>query len=169
MKNIFRAPSPLLHAVRNDLHRAHPFAAERVGFLSCRTAATDDGLLVIAASYHPVADEDYIDDLSVGAMMGPAAIRKALQISLTSGASMFHIHMHEHRGLPRFSPTDLRENAKFVPDFFNVSPRVPHGAIVLSYDEMIGLCWLSKQSRPQAISLCSSVGAPIRNSRGVIV
>jgi hypothetical protein len=169
MKILFRAPSVLLQRIRADLHRPHPFAAERVGFLSCRTAAAENDLLIIAADYYPVADGDYIDDLSVGAMMGPAAIRKALQVSLTHGSGMFHIHMHEHRGIPRFSATDLRENCKFVPDFFNVSPRVPHGAVVLSYDAMAGLCWLERQSRPLAIELMSSVGAQIIDSRGTIV
>jgi len=65
-------------------------------------------------------------------MVGSAAISKALEIAYGSKASMFHVHLHEHLGTPRFSPTDTRESAKFVPDFFKVAPGMPHGAIVWS-------------------------------------
>lgn len=123
---------------------------------------------MIAASYHPVADEDYIDDMSVGALIGSAAFRKAFQISLNTGASMFHVHMHEHRGQPRFSQTDLRESSNFMPDFFNVSPTVPHGALLLSYDAMIGICWTSKTGKTTPITQLSSIGAPMRFYSGIL-
>lgn len=80
MKMIFRARSDLLSAVRGDLHRLHAFAAERVGWLVCRAGRlADGGLVILASGYDAVADEDYVNDPSVGARIGPAAIRKALQ------------------------------------------------------------------------------------------
>lgn len=167
MRTVFRITGQLLQTMRADLHRTHAFAAERVGFISCRPARlVDDGFLIVAANYHPVADEDYLDDPTVGAQMGPTAIRKALQIALTERASMFHVHMHEHRGMPRFSRVDHRESRKFVPDFFNVAPQVPHGALVLSYDSMTGLTWKTKAGEPETILVLSSVGAPLRRSWG---
>jgi hypothetical protein len=99
---IFRATNDLFTAVRQDLHRAHPFAAERVGFIVCRAGRLmDGGLVILGAGYEAVADEDYLDDPTVGAMMGPAAIRKALQRAYNAGAedcSIFHVHMHGHPG-----------------------------------------------------------------------
>ena len=110
---------------------ARRFAAERVGFLVCRAGRlTDGGLVILATGYDPVSDEDYVDDPSVGAMMGPAAIRKALERAYNGGAedlSLFHVHMHGHRGRTGFSEVDDRESRKFVPDFFNVAPAMPHG------------------------------------------
>ena len=101
MTTIFRARSDLLRKVRGDLERPHEHAAERVGFLLCRAASLgSEGLLVLAADYHSVADEDYLRDESVGAMMGPAAIRKAMQRAYAGGAqdvSLFHVHMHGRR------------------------------------------------------------------------
>lgn len=162
---IFRARSDLLAAVRKDLHRPHPFAAERVGFLTCRAGRlAGGGLVVLATGYDPVADEHYIDDPSVGAMMGPAAIRAALQRAYNGGAedlSIFHVHMHAHPGRTGFSEVDDRESRKFVPDFFNVAPAMPHGAIVLSLDQGMGQCWPAPGAPPVPIDRFASVGAPL--------
>jgi hypothetical protein len=166
MTIIFRARSDFLAGMRRDLQRAHRFAAERVGFVVCRAGRlADGGLVILAADYDPVSDEDYVDDPSVGAMMGPAAIRKALERAYNGGAedlSLFHVHMHEHRGRTGFSEVDDRESRKFVPDFFNVAPAMPHGAIVLSLDQAVGLCWRALGAMPVPIDRFASVGAPLQ-------
>ncbi len=135
-----------MHEVRRDLAHRHAFAAERVGFISVRAAHTRSNLIVLAERYYPVADDDYVDDPTVGAMMGQEAIRKALNIALLQPVGMFHVHMHEHRGHPGFSRTDLHEQPKFVPDFFKVRRNMPHGAIVLSHDRAAGRIWLSPET-----------------------
>ncbi|KTE01918.1 hypothetical protein [Sphingopyxis sp. H115] len=157
----FKIGNDLVEAVRTDLHRAHPFAYERVGFLFAGVAAPGGDLIVTASDYRPVADEDYLDDSNVGAMMGPDAIRKALQHSYQTRTAAIHVHLHVHRGRPNFSGVDNRENAKFVPNFFNVSPQRPHGAIVLSEDAMRGHIWLHRDARPVPIGRFSVVGAPL--------
>jgi hypothetical protein len=166
MTTIFRARSDLFNAVRDDLERPHRFAAERVGFFLCRAGRlSDDGLVVLAAAYHPVEDDDYLPDDSVGAMMGPAAIRKAMQRAYAAGAgdiSLFHVHMHGHDGLPGFSRVDVDESKKFVPDFFNAAPLMPHGIVVLSHDRAIGLCWRGQTQHPTLIDRFAHVGAPMR-------
>lgn len=146
MKAIFRTTGPFLENVRRDLVRPHRFAAERVGFISIRAASTPSNLVLLAEGYHPVADDDYVDDPSVGAMMGQEAIRNALNIALMQPVGMFHVHVHEHAGRPGFSRTDLREQLKFVPDFFKVRRHMPHGAIVLSHDRATGRVWLSAET-----------------------
>jgi len=162
----FKIVETLLGRVFEDLRRPHPFAAERVGFLSCRVGALNPGWVVLAHDFHPVADDDYLRDRSVGAMMGPAAIRKALQVALSNEVGMFHVHIHGHRGRPWFSGVDLRETAKFVPDFWHVRPQLVHGAIVLSLDSAAGLCWHPQASEPLVFSKFSVVGTPMRIWRG---
>ncbi len=166
MSVIFRARANLLQAVRLDLERRHPFAAERVGFLVCRAGQlSDDGLVILAAGYDRVADEDYLENHTVGAMMGPAAIRKALQRAYNDGLadfSIFHVHMHGHCGLPGFSSVDSAESRKFVPDFFNAAPAMPHGAIVLSRDLAVGLCWREGLAEPIPIERFTSLGTTLR-------
>ena len=157
MKTIFRASDLFLNDVRRDLVRPHPFAAERVGFISIRVASARHGLVLLAEGYHPVADDDYVDDPTVGAMMGQEAIRKALNVALLQPVGMIHVHMHEHRGRPSFSKIDRREQIKFVPDFFKVNPRMPHGAIVLSHDRAIGRIWLDPETI-EGISEFNTVG-----------
>lgn len=106
MKTIFRATDRFLEDVRRDLSRPHPFAAERVGFISVRaTNAGDDALVLLAADYHPLADDEYVDDSTVGAMMGQEAIRKALEVALLRSVGMIHVHMHEHHGRPPLPTT----------------------------------------------------------------
>ena len=98
MKTIFRATDRFLKDVRQDLSRPHRFAAERVGFISIRAADTGMSLVLLAEGYHPVADGDYIDDATVGAMMGQEAIRKALNVALLHPVGMFHVHMRSTGG-----------------------------------------------------------------------
>jgi hypothetical protein len=94
-------------------------------------------------------------------MMGAAAIRKALQIALDRDVSMFHIHLHEHSGTPRFSSVDFRETANFVPDFWHVRPNLVHGAVVASADSLAGRCWHPRASAPLQVTDFSIVGAPM--------
>lgn len=162
MKVVFKIARVLLHSVRSDLARPHPFAWERVGFLAGYPGVMGNGeIVILAQSYHPVADTDYVEADSVGAMMGAGAIRKALQIALSSRVSMFHVHMHEHVGRPRFSGVDLRESAVFMPDFWHVCSSHPHGALVLSRDSATGLCWCPGSCNPLPIEEIVVVGAPM--------
>jgi hypothetical protein len=151
VKTIFRATSSFLDDVRRDLNRPHPFASERVGFITTRAAGGRGYVLVLAQNYHPVADDDYLPDLYVGAMMGSEALRKSLNLALLQKVGVFHVHLHGHEGRPWFSQVDLREQVKFVPDFFKVRPDLPHGAIVLSYNKAAGRIWL----RPRSIKRIS--------------
>ena len=162
MKVGFKITTALLTAIRSDLRRPHPFAHERVGFISAGLSTVSEGLLVLAREYQPVADDEYLDDPAVGAMMGPDAIRNALQWALQDGVALFHVHTHGGRGIPGFSEIDLRENAKFVPDFFKVAPQCAHGAIVLSDSAAHGLVWFGRSRPNQVMTSFIEVGVPLR-------
>jgi hypothetical protein len=161
VKTAFRIERRLLDRVHRDLSQPHAFAHERVGFLACATAQAPGGMLLLADQYLPVADEDYLDVRSVGAMMSSAAIRKALEHALGNQVAMVHVHRHEHRGKPSFSRVDLSEAAKFVPDFWKVRPGLPHGILVLSHDSMTGLTWDPSTARPHPIDELTVVGRPM--------
>ena len=159
----FKITAALLAAVREDVRRPHPFAHERVGFISAGLSSSrDDGLLVLAQEYRPVTDDEYLRDPTVGAMIGPDAIRNALQWALQDGVAVFHVHTHGGSGIPGFSGIDLRESAKFVPDFFKVAPQCAHGAIVLSDTAARGLIWFSRSQAPESIISFGEVGVPLR-------
>jgi hypothetical protein len=163
MKTILKITADLLDQINQDLQRPHPFAFERVGFILCRPARLEpEGWILLAWGYHTVADDDYVDDYSVGAMMGPGAIRKALQLAFNDPLSIVHVHLHDHSGKPGFSKTDAEESARFVPDFWNVRPSLPHGAIVLSRDSAYGFVWEPTRRRRVPLDETSIVGAPMR-------
>jgi len=168
MRVLFKIMDRLLEQVRLDLLRPHAFAAERVGFLVCGVAKlAPSGTVILAHSFRPVEDTDYVDDPTVGAMMGPGAIRKALEFALNNKVGMFHVHMHDHSGRTRFSLIDARESARFVPDFWNVRPGIPHGAAVLSRNSAFGMCWHPAVPVPIEIDEFVVVGSPMfftRNS-----
>ena len=164
MNVLFKLTDGLWLETHTVLSQPHPFAAERVAFLKCHLSTSAQNLIVLAHSLHRVEDEDYLDDPSAGATMGPAAIRKALAVSYKEKASMFHIHLHGHRGCPRFSRTDFRESVLFVPDFWNVQPSLPHGAIVFSDNSAWGRCWYPGMAEPIDIEKFSIVGTPMRQT-----
>lgn len=152
----------LLGRITDDLVRPHPFAFERVGFILCRPARLEpNGWILLAWDYHPIADDDYIEDDSVGAMMGPAAMRKALQVAYNQPFSVVHIHRHEHAGTPQFSKTDSTESARFLPDFWNVRPNLPHGAVIFSRDSACGFVWEPAIRARVLLNEISVVGAPL--------
>lgn len=164
MMTHFKITRDMLNDIRIDLAKAHVFAAERVGFISCRVGALHpEGTVALAHDYLPVANDDYLPDSTVGAMMGPGAIRKAMQYAYNTQSAMFHVHMHHHTGIPWFSRIDLLSASKFVPDFWNVRPEMPHGALVLSLDSAAGLCWHPSNRAATRISRITVVGAPIVN------
>lgn len=161
MKPVFKIQRAMLTRIHADLSRRHPFAAERVGFISCKVAALHgNGLAVLAHDYHPVHDDHYEDDPSVGAMLNAAAFREFLQYSYRNRAAMFHVHRHEHHGRPRFSRVDVSEARKFVPDFWKVQRALPHGVLVLSHDQIHGLCWLPESRATTPFERYMIVGFP---------
>jgi hypothetical protein len=164
MNIIFRATDELMRSVRQDLMRPHPYAHERVGFITVRATSTDQALILLAQDYHPVADDEYLRDSSVGAMIGQEALRKALEIALLNPVGIFHVHMHLFPGRLWFSRTDLREQLRFVPDFFKVRPNMPHGALVLSPHTAAGRVWFAAD-RIERIAEFNTMGTRLQVSR----
>lgn len=163
MKVIFRILARDLEDIRRDLDRPHAFAAERVGFICCRFGRLPGGgVVALAADYLSVVDEDYVDALGYGALMGERAIRTAMQYAYRNEVGMFHVHSHGGRGRPQFSLTDQREMPKFVPDFFNVRGDLPHGAVVLSNDSMHGYYWRPGRREKATISAFVVAGPSTR-------
>lgn len=161
-----RLTRQLLESVQIDLSRPHPFAAERVTFLTAFPASLGaQGLVLLAAAHHPVQDEHYERDDTVGAMLGAAAFRRMLQVAYNSPVSILHVHRHDHRGNPWFSSVDIQEARRYVPDFWKVRNGFPHGIVVLSYDAAAGLIWLPGFSNQVRISRITIVGAPTKEIR----
>jgi len=157
-----RISRQLVERVQADLRRRHPFAHERVGFLTCKTAALpDDGVLMIPMSYHPLGDDEYLESDDAGAMMNERAIGMAIRLAYRGRESIVHVHEHGHAGRPGFSKIDVREGRAFMPDFFNASPRQPHGLMVLSRDYAAALVWRPGRG-PDCSAGVTIVGAPVR-------
>lgn len=167
MKLLFKITDVLLREVHADLDRPHAFAGERVGFLTCGTAGLSGrGVGIYGASYHPVADDDYLPDKRAAAMLGPGAFRKILQQAYNEPTAVFHVHRHEHRGQPRPSPIDDSESRRFMPDFWKVCPNHPHGMLILSLDSVFGRVWLSDRRTIAPFDTYTVVGDPLHLVRG---
>ena len=167
MRIVLKITRNLLRSIRLDLIRPHPFAYERVGFISANFSSASANLWILAREYRPVADADYLNDRSVGAMMGPEAIRKALQWARSDSVGLFHVHTHGGTSLPGFSGIDLREQTKYVPNFFQLAPQCAHGALVLSDKFAYGRIWLDGDKPPEIITDFIELGVPINKWRVV--
>src|SRR5258708_3471007 len=106
MNRMLKMTRALHDATRDRLRIPHSFAAERVAFAFGRRGTLPGGEVLILADVLHVDDADYEADPSVGARIGSTAIHKALQRALDLRAAAFHVHVHEHRGVPRFSRVD---------------------------------------------------------------
>jgi len=157
-----RIPQKLLDAMVVDLRRPHPFAFERVGFMYCKQSSLRNGRLLLAYKYQPIEDEQYIQDDTVGARFDSSSIRAAMQTALSEGVSTFHVHLHGHSGVPRFSRIDTEEMQALMPCFVNVCPDRCHGALVLSFDGIFGRIWTVDCPVGRPLSKISVVGERIR-------
>lgn len=167
MKMTLKITGTLLDGVRDDIARAHPYAYERVGFLTAGACYEADGsLLMLANGYVSVEDQDYEDNPLVGAAIGRAAFRKVLQIAHRSRSSVLHVHSHGRKGLPSFSKIDFASGVQFVPSFFSVISAMPHGMVVLSDTHATGLVWTQASAAPTYLSRIERVGASLKTIGG---
>lgn len=161
MRITIKMTSVLFDALQRDLRRPHAFAAERVAFLKTRVGTMPGGIVLLPLEIVAVPDECYVPAPGVGAAIGEEMLRNALQIARTERVAMIHVHLHDHVGRPAFSIVDREETARFMPSFAYVQPELPHAAIVLSRDGLVGRCW-RKGSRPDAIHEIAIVGSTVR-------
>jgi hypothetical protein len=160
---VVRIPAALAQAIREDLRQPHEFAFERVGFVSVATGHAADGeLILIATQYHSVPDNQYIESSGVGARIGATAIRQAMQETLASGRGMFHVHLHDHRGVPDFSGTDRSEQPRLIPSFIAVTSAMPHGMLLLSEDRATAWVWMPGEHTPSIPRRTVVVGYPMQ-------
>ncbi|USN88267.1 MAG: hypothetical protein H6779_02370 [Candidatus Nomurabacteria bacterium] len=167
MKVVYKINADLIATIKEDLSRFHPYAFERIGFISNSCAYTsDDTLTIYALGYTPIPDDCYIPDYTVGVRFGKDAIQKALELAFNEGGqnvSVFHVHEHMGSNVPWFSQTDLLSADEFVPDIFNTAPAMPHGILVLNERHASGKVWTTK-AESQPIETVISVGSPTKYS-----
>lgn len=129
----------LLESIVSDLKRPHRFAYERVGFVYCDFRVEDKTL--VARTYEQIRDEDYLREKYVGACIGRRPIRNAINAAFVEAAAVFHIHTHEHRGVPFFSGVDEGFYEELIPALRAVNSSAPHGAFLLSEDSLRARIW----------------------------
>lgn len=157
-----RIPKAIYKAMLEDLRQPHPFAFERVGFVSTRSKTLQSNIILITVtSYQPVDDENYIEDRTVGARINSSAIRKAMQTVLDNESGCFHVHLHDHAGMPFPSTTDKTGIPGVINSISNVSSE-PHGFLILSKDSLyaeIKIPGVTHYVRPNMISV---IGYPMK-------
>jgi len=163
MKVAIRIPGTLYASALADLERTHPFAAERIGFFSasCGHGNKDENIVCLTA-YHPVADDDYVDDPCAGARINSRAIRSALQRVLDEQSGQIHVHLHHHRGRPAPSSMDARELPPLIRSFSAAGPQQVSGGLILSLDSAWADLWLPGHTQLQPATRITSVGFPLR-------
>jgi hypothetical protein len=162
MKIEIRIPASIRSEAMKDLARPHPFAFERVGFLATTTAQLgSDHHLVLITGYHPVPDDHYINDASVGACIEGAAIRAAMQRVIGDGKGQIHVHIHDHTGPTGPSLTDRKGLPPVVRSLATVGPNHASGYLIFSSDSAWAELRIPHVAMPVLATKITSVGFPL--------
>ena len=156
-----KIPRSLFETALADLHRPHPFAAERVGFFSTKLTRAKTLTLIHCIAYHPVSDEHYVRDHSVGARIGSDAITEAMARSAVDSVGQFHVHAHGGRGKPIPSITDNRESPSLARSLWNVDRTHGCGWGILSNDSGWASVLLSTEKNSDNEADVVIIGYPI--------
>jgi hypothetical protein len=159
-----KVPGALFAEILRDLERPHPFAAERVGFVTGRTGTLADGRLILLTGYYSIPDHEYVDDPSVGARIGSTAITWAMQAAYYGRPrreGVFHIHLHGHHGRTGMSGTDRREIPPMIPGFRSVGRDAAHGIIILSLNHGSAWVWLPGEQESALAMAMAIIGSPV--------
>ncbi|GAB1488620.1 hypothetical protein MASR2M8_10660 [Opitutaceae bacterium] len=162
MKIEIRIPGAVRAEAMQDLARPHPFAFERVGFLATKTILlSPEHHLVLVTGYHPVPDEHYIEDDSVGACIGGKAIRAAMQRVIDDGRGQLHVHLHNHAGPTGPSFTDRKGLPPVVRSLATVGPNQASGYLIFSVDCAWAELRVPGVVAPMPATKITSVGFPL--------
>lgn len=159
-----KLPGVLYAEILRDLERPHPFAAERVGFVTGRMGTLADERLILLTGYRSIPDYEYVKDPSVGARIGGDAITWAMQAAYHGRPrreGVFHIHLHGHRGPTGMSGTDKREIPQMIPGFQSVGREAAHGIIILSLNHGSAWVWLPGLREFIQAACMAVIGSPI--------
>lgn len=159
---ILKIPKSTYELIKKDLDRSHPFAFERVGFLSTKmTRADEDFVVVTATGYTPIEDDDYIDDEEVGAKINEHSIHQAMRKILSSQHGCLHVHLHKHKGPTHPSFTDLSSLPQVAKAFHNANPETACGYLILSEDSFFCNMSVTSEFKLSPVSQVSVVGSPM--------
>jgi hypothetical protein len=148
-------------SMRRDLNKQHPFAYERVGFMFARKDIREDAILLLATDYFSIPDNQYINDLNVGAKINSAALRSVMERAYSSKECILHVHLHDHFGPPGLSRVDRIGYSHMIPSFHNIGGGAIHGAVIFSLNNATGLIWTSKTGLPVPVNKLTIVGSPL--------
>lgn len=160
MTPLVKIPHSVLCMALDDLERPHPFALERLGFLSFRQSLKHEHPHLLCYEYHPIPDWQYIEDPSFGGRIGGEAIQDAMGRSFRTSAGQLWVHMHARHGRPATSITDRREGPRVIQSCANAQPRSLHGWAVISEDGISGEV-RDIEGRRHALESMSVIGWPL--------
>jgi hypothetical protein len=123
----------LAEEMRADFARPHEIAAERVGIVRVRYASPSARHVIVVVGYESAPDDAYVR----GRAAANFDVRWLMQRADAAAAErcgVMWVHLHEHKGEPRFSSIDLKTSRGICPALALACPRFPQGALVLSAD-----------------------------------
>jgi len=163
MKIKLKIPKGLYAHMLEDLKRPHSFAFERVGFAYSTTTIVDEDTVIISLKdYQPVKDECYIETDEVGAKFNADSIRDAMQICLDKQWGGFHVHLHNHKGLPFPSKDDEQGLPSVIESLTNVAADQACGVLILSKDSFYASVVVKGTVHWVEPELISVIGYPMK-------
>jgi hypothetical protein len=121
-------------AMRSDLLQPPVVGHERLGIAVSRFASLYNQDTIVITRYLPLPRNAYIEGGDAPVSFDSRWLMRAAEEFALGGAGFFLTHLHDHKGRPWFSPTDMRTNQRVIRPIALVDQALPIGALVLSVD-----------------------------------
>ena len=127
----------------NDLKRIHPFAFERIGYL---TGKLENQNLVLNG-WLSIKDDYYEESNEVGARVGRDGMIFIMKRAFQSKKIFFHTHLHAFQRSPVFSFIDELSLLEVTHSLTNLTGQCFHGGIVIGQSLSRIKFWTDKKCR----------------------
>lgn len=108
-------------------------AGERLAIVHARFASESTDTVVVVVGFDMVPDAAYVSGPDV-ANFDVRWLMNASERAAQRNCGILLTHLHEHKGVPWFSPADLRTARAVLYPMYRICPQFPQGALVMSFD-----------------------------------
>lgn len=142
--------------MREDLLLSPIAGEERLGVALVRYASSYNRSVVVLTEYRALPNDGYVELVSAPVSFDVRWFMAEAERAASVNAGVFLVHLHDHYGMPWFSPIDMRTNREVLLPISCIDHALPTGALVLSRDR--GGAALAQAGRLVAVNVAEVPG-----------
>ncbi len=125
--------------LRTELLLPPIIGEERLCVVRARYASQYNQTTIVTVEFAPLPEEAYVLDSRAPVSFDTRWLMRAAEDAAVHNAGIFLTHLHEHKGLPWFSPVDMQTNETILHPMALIDQTLPTGALLLSLDQAVAL------------------------------